>query len=53
MQIVIGAAIFAVGVLFGMWATCVGAEIQKKQTGHKFQDAFLKAMDKANGREDH
>lgn len=53
MQIVIGAVVFAAGMFCGVVAVCTGAELQKKQSGRKFQDAFLSAMEKTNGRESH
>lgn len=53
MQILIGAAAFAAGMFCGMVAVCTGVELQKKQAGHKFQDALFNAMEKANERENH
>lgn len=40
-----GAAIFAVGVFFGMWAILAGQESAKNKTAKKFQDALLKSME--------
>lgn len=54
MQMVIGAAIFAVGCLFGAWLTLAGQQSQKSRTSHRFQDALLKNLEKSgNGREIH
>lgn len=52
MQMVIGAAIFAVGCFFGAWLLLAGQQSQKNRAGQQLQDAFLKIMEKTeSGRE--
>ena len=41
-----GAAIFAVGCLFGAWLILAGQQSQKNKTGQKFQNAILKSMER-------
>lgn len=48
MQMVIGAAIFAVGCLFGAWLILAGQQSKKNRTSQKFQDALLKSMEKSS-----
>ena len=37
-HMVIGAAIFAVGCLFGAWLTLAGQQSQKNRVGQQFQE---------------
>ena len=54
MQMVIGAAIFAVGCLFGAWMILAGQQSQKNRTSQRFQDALLKSMERiGNERENY
>lgn len=48
MQMVIGAAIFAVGVFFGAVIFSAGQQSQKSRTSQRLQDAFLKSMEKSS-----
>lgn len=48
--IIAGAVVFAVGSLFGAWLTLAGQQSQKGRTSQKFQDAFLKTLERANER---
>jgi len=52
MQMVIGAAIFAVGALFGAWLLLAGQQSKTDRTSRKIRENILKSMEKAaNGRE--
>jgi len=47
MQIVIGAAVFALGCLFGACLILAGQQTKPNRTSQKFQDAILKNLEKA------
>ena len=47
MQMIIGAAIFAVGVFFGAMIFSAGQQSQKNRAGQLFQDALLKSLEKS------
>lgn len=50
MQMVIGAAIFAVGVFFGASIFSAGQQSQKNRTSQRLQDAFFKSLEKSEHR---
>lgn len=47
MQMLIGAAIFAVGVFFGAMIFSAGQQSQKNRTSQRLQDALLKSFEKS------
>ncbi len=52
MEILIGAAVFAVGCLFGAWLVLAGQQSKTNRTGQKLQSAILERLEKGtDGRE--
>lgn len=46
-SMICGAAIFAVGCLFGAWLILAGQTSQKNRAGQRFLDDILKSMEKS------
>ncbi len=53
MEFAIGAAIFAVGCLFGAWLVLAGQQSKTDRTSRKIRENILKSMEKAANERTH